>query len=200
MVSYIFANKTKNIIVMIFASLLLLNNLYDIVSYIGESSAFPFYKTLAFLPFVLLFVYLLTLKKQYKFKNYLLPVAFAYRIIKSSYIVFINLREWFYSRLTFEYVISIVSLDIIILAGFILCLLGALQNFKKPQFFKFGMLIIAITELFVPLVSFILVGGFEYLASVPDGYQAISYPVLIECFVFALYYFSLFSLTLNKNE
>ena len=100
MVSYIFANKTKNILVMVFASLLSLNHLYEIAAYIGESSAFPFYKTLSLLP----------------------------------------------------------------------------------------------------LVSFILVGGFEYLASVPEGYQAISYPVLIECFVWALYYFSLFSLTLNKNE
>lgn len=200
MTSYIFKNKTKNIIATVFTALYLISQLYDTVTDAFQNHKLSFLSLLSLAPYILVLIYLLALEKEYKIKEFMFPVAFLCSAAVSVYTIAIVLRDSLYSAEIIIYTLKLLTFDIIILAALILCVIGSADNFKTVICFKIGTLALAVAAFILPIASFIAVGGFEYIASVPEGYPAISYTVLLECVLSVLYYFGLFNLTLNKKQ
>lgn len=205
MTSYLFKNKTKNILVMVFTALCMLDPICDAVKLIIQKDIMStLAKILSLCPFVLILIYVLTLKKEYRFKPNLFPFSFLYLILKCAYAIFIcfyALTDPLYrSAAGFAYILGASAFDIALLVCFVLCFIGSRSNFKRVIFFKLGTLLLGIVYILLPIVAFISVGGFDYINSVPDGYQAVSYFELTKCIISILFSFSLFALTLNKNN
>lgn len=200
MTSYIFKSKAKNITATVFTAIYLMSRLYDAVTDAFQNQRMSFLSLMSFAPYILVLIYLLALEKEYKIKEFMFPVAFLCSAALSVYTIAIVLRDSLYSADAVIYALKLLTFDIIMLAAFVLCVIGSADNFKTVVCFKIGTLALAITAFILPIASFIAVGGFEYIASVPEGYPAISYTVLLECVLSVLYYFGLFNLTLNKKQ
>lgn len=194
-INRIFENKTKNIIVTALAALCTVSQIYEAAAYTASPDVSVFLKILQVLPYALVLIYMLTLKREYKIKGFLFPTAFLCSAAYTIYTVIYSVCNFSYSLSAVIYALKLLTFDIVMAAAFILCAIGSADSFKRLILFKIGTLVLAITALVLPVVSFISVGGFAYIAAVPDGYSAIAYDVLINCVLSVLYYFGLFALT-----
>lgn len=204
MISYIFKNKRKNILATVFSALVVISEIYEIIFYIKNNNTFSFInlfiKLLSMLPFVLVLIYLLTLEKEYRAKNFIFPAAFLCLIVSSIYTIISSFKGFIFSVETVKYVLSASVFDIILLVAFVLCMLGTLEKFRMSILFKIGTLVISLTYIALPIAAFTAVGGFDYIAAVPEGYTAVSITAILNVLLTMLYYFGLFNLTLNKKE
>ena len=149
---------------------------------------------------VLCLVFLFSLNKEYKFKRWLLPIAFGVNAIN----VFLSLCGSFsviglLQHLAAGY-IEILFCRCLILVSIIFIFIGTLSNFKYSSFIKYGTLCCAVLNFFILTIEFISIGGFKYLQSVPMGVPAVNLIPLITFLTSVLFYIGIFILTINKKE
>lgn len=208
MISYIFKNKTKNILAIIFTILSFLNSniMYNIYAY-AIARKFPLLSVFRLLPYILILTYLFTLKKEYRFKNYLFPAAFLIFAALNSYSVLTSLIQNLKYLNTSELIIWFVwtaLYGLVVLAAYILCFLGAIKNFKNVRFLRIGMIVLMVAMLLSYVMDFIFVGGFEYFANIPQENSLYVYismlRAVVKIVIGLLFCFGIFNLTLNKQE
>lgn len=205
MTSYIFKNKTKNILAIVFTILSILNSnlVYNIYNYFIHKT-FPFNAILGLVPYIFVLVYLFTLKKEYQFKEYLFPAAFLIFIVRNIYSTIISLITNINMLDSLEMVlwyVYAVLFGLIAITGYVLSMLGAINNFKNVQFLRIGMIVLMAVMFLMPIVEFFLVGGFDYFANVPSDYLTVSFfRGIIRIILNILFFFGIFNLTLNKPE
>jgi hypothetical protein len=159
---------------------------------------------LGLLPYIFILVYLFTLKKEYKFKEYLFPAAFLIFIGRNVYSFVIslitNVQMLDSSKMVLWYIWTVLY-GLIAIAAYGLSLLGTINNFKNVRFLRIGMIVLIIVMLLVQVVEFFFVGGFDYFSNVPVAYLTVSMiKGVIKVIVNVLFYFGIFNLTLNKPE
>ncbi len=206
MISYIFKNKTKNILAIVFTALYTILPFFNTINALNNFRNFLFYFA-QLLPYAMLLIYLLTLKKIYKFKELLFPAAFAIKTLFAIYtsivsaIGILNIADgfqgiYFILRSNFSNIIAIIA--------FVLCLIGTLFNFKNVRFLKWGTLIFIISILILTPIDFISVGGFDYWRNIPqEHFTSVLFSQIesvIKIAITVLFYFGIFNLTLNKKS
>ncbi len=207
MISYIFKNKTKNILVIIFTCLHILNtNIpYELYWCISQGSVISIGTLLSFLSYILILVYMFTLKMQYRFKEWLFPTTFA---ILGGIVIYDIIFDIVYSLTQYGNLSSTEILSCTINAVsatlWALCFCGSIKNFKNVIFLKIGTLAMMIYTVVITITEFILVGGGEYFANIPQEYLTSVYismgKALIKLAMILLFYFGIFNLTLNKKS
>ena len=202
----LFANKRKNTLAICFTSiytlcliltinfnksLFLLNFRYALNSLI-----------LALIPLVtpvLVLVFLLTLKKEYRFKKWLFPIAFGMKFISNLISLILGIGSLRY-LLTNPLQITMYSISVLMAVAFGLMFVGTLFNFKYVKLLKIGAIAFVVLSLIFNVFEFISIGGFAYFQNVPQTVTPINFVVLIKLIAQSLFYIGIFMLTLkNKN-
>lgn len=210
MISYIFKNKTKNILAIFFTTLYVFNTnlIYWLYNYINFGEFLSLAEVIfKLLPYIFIIVYLCTLKKQYKFKNWMFPAAFAIFAVLDVYTIIdsiITNIEYSNSVEGLIWLISSVAYDMVLLAAYILCLLGSIKNFKNVILLRVGLIILMISIVINQAFQFLLSSAGYDLGNAFMNYLNLLIPsmakVLYDAFVLLLFYFGILNLTLNKKS
>ena len=183
----------------IFAAIYTLIQLKEFCSYLIWCTDLKFLalKFIGLLPYLLIFLYMITLKREYKIKQLLFPIASAILALSAVF----SIRDCFdeYTFLSVNgLVLLLVNLIIkfVLIAGYTFCFVGTLSNFKRIFFLRLGLPICIIT-IFIQGISY------HYLIDWIGNtlYSTISY--LNESFrasILLLFYISIFILTLTKKS
>lgn len=210
MISYIFKNKTKNILAIVFTTMYIAISFYSIVASALRARAFSCQEILVLLPYVMILMYLLTLERQYVFKEFLFPSAFVIRIILLVYISISSTVNFLKTMDSVEgigtLVYSIVC-NIILLVALVFCAIGSMFNFKKARFLKFGTLILIImcvVNLILQVVSLVdtivYFQGGELGDAILTAFVYTNVTSIISTVALMLFYFGIFNLTLNRDS
>lgn len=197
MISYIFKSKPKNILVAIFSLAFLCLNLKELCFYaLINAWGYMALKLIELIPYILIFVYMITLKRDYKFKQFLFPIAFSIGILLTVFSLknCFNLYSLTSTFLLFDAYINF-AIRIIMLVGYIFCFVGTISNFERVVFLRSGLIICAITTL--------ILGSKYYTFNGFISAQLPTYSYLIQLLMeitILLFYISIFILTLTKKS
>lgn len=197
MISYIFKSKIKNILVAIFSIILLCINLKELYAYmmfgIWEHITSKF---ISLIPYLFVFLYMVTLKRDYKFKQFLFPIAFAILTLFAVFSITNCFDEYTFSSIN-GLVRLFISLTIrtVMIVGYVFCFVGTLSNFKRLGFLRLGLPLCIITIAILGSSYYYLTNwiGNEFLATVYYLTESFSASSLI------LFHISIFILTLTKK-
>ena len=210
MISYIFKSKIKNILVSIFSILIICVNLNELYQYIifGLSDSIIL-KFISIIPYLFIFIYMLTLKRDYKFKQFLFPTAFAIFTLTAIFSItncfdgyaFLSVNGLV--RLLFNLIIKSV-----LIAGCSFCFVGTLSNFKRIIFLRLGLPICITAILFQNTSYFINLllsnRAANNLLNDLMGNEFFTYVSVLRelprIFILLLFYISLFILALTKKS
>ena len=202
----LFANKRKNTLAICFTSiytlcLILTINFNKSLFLLNFRHALNSL-ILALIPLVtpvLVLVFLLTLKKEYRFKKWLFPIAFGMKFISNSISLILGIGSLRY-LLTNPLQITMYSISVLMAVAFGLMFVGTLFNFKYVKLLKIGAIAFVVLSLIFNVIEFISIGGFAYFQNVPQTVTPINFVVLIKLIAQSLFYIGIFMLTLeNKN-
>lgn len=211
MISYIFKNKAKNILMIVFTVLHIIcsNTFRELYYSIINSSAMSFFAILTFIAFALILLYMFTLKMQYKFKEWLFPAAFAILTLLSVYEL---VADIIHNLSTYDYFILIDLLSyssyLVSIVAYTFCFIGSIKNFKNVVFLKAGALVkitgTVLTTSTAAIIEFVAVGGMEYFKNIDEIYRVYVYKAMFEnavvWIIILLFYVGLLLLTLNKKS
>lgn len=215
MISYIFKNRTKNIFAIIFTVFCMLKPLNNLWQYVFFFQTIDIYTVFTLLPYIIIFVYFLTLKCEYKIKPFMFPSAFAiwiglqfYNIISSisssSYLT--NVSDTTYLDVdTFLWLIFSISAAVIAIISSVFGFIGTLNNFKNVVFLRISSIIsISLYAVITPITEFIMVGSVKYLDAIEDYYLKYVYTSMVETLIqriiWILFFVGILLLTLNKKS
>lgn len=202
----LFANKRKNTLAICFTSiytlcLILTINFNKSLFLLNFRHALNSL-ILALIPLVttvLVLVFLLTLKKEYRFKKWLFPIAFGMKFISNLISLILGIGSLRY-LLTNPLQITMYSISVLMVVAFGLMFVGTLFNFKYVKLLKIGAIAFVVLSLIFNVIEFISIGGFAYFQNVPQTVTPINFVVLIKLIAQSLFYIGIFMLTLkNKN-
>ena len=202
----LFANKRKNTLAICFTSiytlcLILTINFNKSLFLLNFRHALNSL-ILALIPLVtpvLVLVFLLTLKKEYRFKKWLFPIAFGMKFISNLISLILGIGSLRY-LLTNPLQITMYSISVLMAVAFGLMFVGTLFNFKYVKLLKIGAIAFVVLSLIFNVIEFISIGGFAYFQNVPQTVTPINFVVLIKLIAQSLFYIGIFMLTLkNKN-
>lgn len=201
----IFNEKRKNIIAITFTAF------YTVMLILNIDFHLPFFQNMRY-AINSLIIYLVPLitpilaltfmffkNKEYKFKIWLLPVAFGVSVLVSFVSLFSSFSVIGLLISNIKYIIMLSCLCLMFVSSLFM-FAGTLFSFKRINFLKYGALGYAVLYLISCIVDFIAVGGFVYLQSVPDGYSAINIFALVLSFSKILFYIGIFILPTNKRN
>ena len=178
---------------------------YELYFCIIHGSIISIDTLLSFLAYILILVYMFTLKMKYRFKEWLVPTAFAILCGLVIYDIILDIVDSLtqYGNLDSTKILSI-TINAVSATLLALCFCGSIKNFKNAIFLKIGSLAMMIYTVVMTITEFILVGGAEYFANIPTEYLASVYismgKAMIKIVMILLFYFGLFNLTLNKKS
>lgn len=142
---------------------------------------------LPLIPPILIIIFLLPLCNNCTVKKWLVPSAF---VVKFVYI-FISLCS------SFAVIGSIFSLPLyfaVFICSFLtfiataVMFVGTLFDFKYIKLLKYGALCCVVLTIASQILSFVAVGGINYLQSVPEGYAAVNLAELVSSICSILFY------------
>lgn len=210
MISYIFKNKTKNILAIVFTVLYVFNTnlIYWLYEYINFGEILSLVEVVfKLLPYIFIIVYLCTLKRQYRFKEWLFPAAFAIFALSDVHTIIVSIItniEYINSVEGFIWLISIVAYDTVLLVPYILCLLGSIKNFKNVILLRVGLIILMVSIVINQAFQFLLSSAGYDLQNAFLNYLHLLIPsmaeALYDAFILLLFYFGILNLTLNKKS
>ncbi len=204
---YVFSNKKKNIFAICFSLfyIVMLTLNIDFRVSLFQNLRYTINSLFVYLTPMIVPVFILTLiftyKKEYKFKTWLLPIAFGVNLILSALTQISNIPNM--KLFLFLYGSGYLPR---LLCSFLMCVaialmfLGTLFNLKYIKLLKYGALGYAILCLCSTIIDFISVGGLAYIQSVPTEYSAINIVALVQLISCALFYMGIFILTTNKKN
>ena len=202
---YVFRNKKKNIVAICFSVfyivMLILKidfrvSLFQNLRY-AVNSLFVYLTPMITPIFILIFIF--TYKKDYKFKTWLLPIAFGVNLILFVLIQISNIPN----MQVLNYLYGLKQLPTY-LCLFLMCVaialmfLGTLSNLKHINLLKYGALGYAILCLCSTIIDFINMGGFPYICVLAE-YSARNIVALVREVSCVLFYVGIFILTTNKK-
>ena len=199
MISYIFKNKIKNIFVTIVTTICILIQLNELHNY---WILYPDFKSIAIkfislLPYLLVFIYMITLKREYALKKWLFPISFAIFSLLTVYAIIGCFKNHTNSLEGLLTILVVVNLDIVLLASHILSLVGSISNFKRINLLRIG-IVICIVFLLCSRVWY-------YYSTYLHAYYLWISPTIIlgeilRDLVFLSFYISIFILLLTKKS
>ncbi len=211
MISYIFKNKTKNILMIVFTVLYIISSdlfagfYYSVIRQIPIS----FYEILGVVAFALILGYMFTLKRQYRFKEWLFPAAFAILMALSLYELFTTIV---YALSTYGYLVLIEVLSCVSFAfgiiAYVFCFIGAVKNFKNIVFLKIGAIIkivgTVLPTVIAVIIEFIALGGIDYFKNIDEAYKTYVYnsmfQIAVEWAFSLLFFVGILLLATNKKS
>ncbi|MBQ8739942.1 MAG: hypothetical protein IJY79_00105 [Clostridia bacterium] len=214
MISYIFKNKTKNILMIVFTVLYIISSDFFTGFYYSITRQIPisFYEISGVVAFALILVYMFTLKRQYRLKEWLFPVAFAILTAMSIYSLVTNIvyhitSQQYHYFMYYESITSYASYVFAIIA-YVFCFIGSIKNFKNDVFLKIGVIIkivgTVLTTVIAVIMEFIAMGGMEYFENIDETYRTYVYGSMFQTvvkWILSLFFFvGILLLTSNKKS
>ncbi len=160
------------------------------------------YDFMGLIPSALILCYLLFEQKDFKFKNFMFPLAFGIIVYRSLYGVIASFESLSkFTILEIEIETEILFAFVIVAALFnILCFCGTLFKFKSSLLLKIGCMGYILTTVASQIYEFYLLGGMEYINSVPKDISPINIIALVKLLSIILFYTAIFILTTNKKK
>ena len=198
--NYIFTSKPKNIIFTIIAAIgtLVHLSLFCKVFMWRGFSVFAARSFVEMLPFVLILIYMLRIKREYAAKRFIFPIAFAILLVYSVYSIRLCFDSYTFTSLNgLTRLFWSSSIRLIMILGSIFCFIGSLNGFSNVGLLRCGVILYAATTLilgaFYRELTFWIGTNTYYAPSVYFGELSKGIATLI-------FYISIFILTLNKKE
>lgn len=202
MISYIFQNKTKNILAIVFTVGYIFGGrlLYNIYTAAMVGGLFALRHFVTLLSYLLILLYLCTLTRRYPLKNWLFPAAFAIQICSNVYAIIIS-YETVQSLQEIVWVFCVTALNSLALLARIFCFIGSIRNFKQVVFLHIGILMLGIQVLLSVPLELMMAGGVSYVSNSFFEYLSLFDILgqLQKTIALLLFYFGIFFLTLNKK-
>lgn len=190
--------STKTLIAFVLIALFhILNILYAITT---ASNFFDVINALISPPIVLILVYLLFEYKDFKFRKYVFPFAFAIISFKNIYVVATSIIGTPKELLFESGTIILYTFPLFLLFFNILCFIGTLFEFKLLILLKIGCIGYILTIITMQIYEFISLGGMEYIKSVPKDIPPINIMALIELLAIILFYIGVFIYSMDKKS
>ena len=198
MISYIFKSKIKNILVSIFSIIIICTKLDELHKYILlQAWDYIILKFIGLVPFILIFLYMVTLKREYKIKQFLFPISFAIFTLTAIFSITNCFDEYTFTSMNglIRLFVNLI-IKFVLIAGYAFCFVGTLSNFKRIIFLRLGLPICIIT-IFIQgvtynhLVNWIGNMFFSTLYYLNESFRAS---------ILLLFYISIFVLTLTKKS
>ena len=140
MISYIFKNKINNAIVAVLAAICAFVKLSDLWRYLQLGQGFM--QLISAVVPLLIFMYMVTIRREYKIKKWLFPAAFAFSSLTVVFSIFECFNEYAFSSLGNALAtLSMLISNIVLLTAHILCLIGSLYDFKRIRLLTVGIII-----------------------------------------------------------
>ena len=204
---YVFSDKKKNIFAVCFSALyiVMLTLKIDFRVSLFQNLRYTINSLFVYLiPMIvpaIILTLIFTYKKDYKFKTWLLPIAFGINLILSILTQIANIPSM-------QLIVNLYGLKYIpsFLCSFSMCIaialmfLGTLFNLRHIKLLKYGALAYAVLCLCSTIIEFLNVGGIAYIQSVPAEYPAINILALVRLVSCTLFYVGIFILTTNKKN
>lgn len=205
MISYIFKSKLKNAVVSIFAFVYLIIQMEYLYLYACVYGYFGMgiIRLIVTLPPLFILIYMLTLKRKYRFKNLFFPAAFLIFVLNTVFSICQTVyRNSDVTYLSVDLIAEIplkVLVNSVVVAGYVLAFLGSINNFRRVVLLRVGAILCAAFEPLIVLVEELFFPGvrnsfFNMLAQInyDNG--------LLKTFMIILFYISIFVLTLGKKS
>lgn len=216
MISYIFKSKPKNTFVIIFSLIYLFIQVKDNYGWFRFALENRFsaiiIRLLTVLPPLLILIYMITLKREYKIKKCLFPAAFlilafnvAFSVFNSLIMISVNLIMSGAANAGLEkYLINTLVMSLpqfALITGYILAFFGALHNFRRVMLLRVGVIMSGISLLYAQFMGTIYVRFIDNVI-ITDLFSEITfYKACLELLLIMLFYVSIFLLTLTvKSE
>lgn len=155
---------------------------------------------ISLLPMFFILCFLLFEDKSFWFKKYIFPLAFGLIVFKNLYIVAVSIIG------TPKYLLIengpkvLFAFSLLLLLFNVLCFIGTVFEFKYLLFLKIGCIGYILTTITMQIYEFILLGGMEYINSVPKEMSPINIIALIKIFSTILFYTGIFIMPTNKKN
>ena len=209
----LFQNKTKHIVAVSFAALLIAVSIWEfdfsIFSYAAEEGSWRYMLNTLFVPLikwvapVSVIVYFFTMNKDYRLKRWLLPLAFGIHWCTHQVLLMVSFSSiipHFESFVTASF--YNVSLLLTTGAAFIantLIFIGFLLN-DNPIWVRVGSLLYVVPMIFSYIVGFVNAGGLSYYQAYWETMSASFIQSLVSFVSSLLFYIGLFILSTNKAK
>lgn len=200
-----FKNTRKNMVAVIFTAfytLMLVLNIDFRLIYLQNFRYLINFFIIDILPLftpVLCFLFLFSLKNEYKFKKCLFPVAFGIMAIRILLALCGSFSTLGIVPLTLAHTV-VLMLSCLIFVSSVFIFIGTLFDFKYISFIKYGAIASAVLNFATLMSDFISVGGFRYLQSVPEGFTSVNLIPLITSLACSLFYMGIFVLFTDKKR
>lgn len=142
-----------------------------------------------------------TSKKDYKFKTWLLPIAFGVNLILSVLTLILNLPNMQIKITLYgsAYLLAFFC-SFLMCVAIALMFVGSLFHLRYIKLIKYGALGHAVLCLCSIIIDFIRGGGLVYIQSASTIYFATNIITLVHIISCALFYMGIFILTTNKKK
>ena len=196
----IFTSKPKNIIFTIIAALTTLAH-FSQFSEVFMWRGFSVFSARCFvemLPFALILIYMLCIKREYAAKRFIFPIAFAILSLYSIYSIRLCFDSYTFTSLNgMTLLFWSLNIRLTMVLGSVFCFIGSLNGFRKVRLLRCGVILCA-------AITFIL-GAFYHEITfwiVQDAYYgpSVYFDELSKGITTLLFYISIFILTLYKKD
>lgn len=151
------------------------------------------------IPIFLILCYLFFVDKTFKFKKYIFPLAFGIIAFRNLYAVAVSAIGT-PKYILFENGTKILfALSVVSVLFNIFCFCGTLYNLKLSILLKIGCIGYILTTIIMPIYEFILLGGMDYINSIPKDMLPINIIPLVKYLSIILFYLGIFILPTNKR-
>lgn len=154
---------------------------------------------ISLLPILFILCFLLFEHKDFGLKKYIFPLAFGLIVFKNLYIIVSVISTQKYMLFENETII-LFAFSLLLLLFNIMCFIGTLFEFKYLISLKIGCIGYILATITMQIYEFILLGGMEYVNSIPKEILPISIFALVKLLSIILFYIGIFILTTNKNN
>ncbi len=155
---------------------------------------------ISLLPAFLILCYLLFEQKAFRFRKYIFPLVFGLIACKNLYVVAVSIVSTPKYVLFENGTIILFAFSLILLLFNILCFIGTLFDFKFLILLKTGCIGYILTILIMQICEFFLLGGMQYINSVPKEISPINIIALVKLLSIILFYTGIFIITTNKRN
>jgi hypothetical protein len=152
------------------------------------------------LPAFLILYYLSSENKPFKFKKYIFPLSFGIIVCRNLYIFAVSITGTPKYILFENGTIILFAFSLLLLLFNILCFIGTLFEFRFLIFLKIGCIGYILTILIMQIYEFFLLGGMEYINSIPKETLPISISALVKTASIILFYIAIFVYSIGKKD
>ena len=192
-------NSTKHLVSFVFVAFYFIFNIINALITFSKFSNL-LNSLISLIPSALILFYLIFEYKDFKLNKHIFKLVFGIIAFRNLYTVTVSIIGTPQYLLFANGTIVLFVFSLLLLLFNILCFCGTLLKFRFLFLFKIGCIGYILTTIIMQVYEFVLLGGMDYINSVPKEMLPINNLSLIKLLSIILFYVGIFILTTNKKD